>query len=321
MDPKRANEPKWEYKYPEHDPDDKGAFKDEDEFKANLEETVSKSVDVQDKKKKKDKKKKSSVASKIATTIIVLLVLILLGGIGFLGYKLSGAFTPAKQERIPDVTNMEVSKAEKALSNLGFNVTDEVKEEFNKEVEKGRVIGTEPAIGRQRPVGTNVTLIVSKGQNEVFKLDDYVGKNYIEVKTTLEKVYKMKVKVENKDVEITEGMDTSLIIEQSIPAGTEIEVNEQNPTKITLYIPEAYDKYPDFVNEEFSLDDINAFAEKYKIKLDIRYKESDEPEGKIIAQSREPKSKIIEGTTLIITIASKPKQEAPQEQTNTENTQ
>ena len=318
MDPKRKNEPKWEYKYPEHDPDDKGAFKDEDEFKASLEETVSKSVDVQNKKPKK-KKEKTSIASKIATAIIVILVLTLIGGICFLGYKLSGALTPTKQERIPDVTNMEVSKAEKALTNLGFNVTDEVKEDYSKEVEKGRVIGTEPAIGRQRPVGTNVTLIVSKGKNEVFKLEDYVGKNNIEVKTTLEKVYKMKVVVETKSVDLTDDMDTSLIIEQSIAPGTEIEVNEENPTKIILYIPEAYDKYPDFTAEEYSIDDLNAFAEKYKIKLDIRYKESDEPEGKIISQSREAKSKIIEGTTLTITIATAKKPQ--QEDTNTDNTE
>ena len=291
MDPKRQNEPKWEYKLPEHDPEDKGAFKEED-IRENIEEKVPETVT-------KKKKKKFSFGS----FIIVILILVLLGGLGYVGWTLKGFFVTEEQVAIPNVENLSVEDAEKALTNLGFNVKDEVKEELSQTVEKGRVIGTEPAIGRKRQPGSNVTLIVSKGQNEIYKIENYVGKNYIEVQTTLEKVYKMKVIIDKKDVEITKEMDTSLIIDQDLKEGTEIVVNEQDPAKITLYIPDAYELYPDFVGENWSIDDVNKFAEKYSLNVDIKYQVSDEPEGKIIKQSRT--GKIVEGTTLVITVAKK----------------
>ena len=291
MDPKRQNEPKWEYKLPEHDPEDKGAFKEED-IRENIEEKVPETVT-------KKKKKKFSFGS----FIIVVLILVLLGGLGYVGWTLKGFFVTEEQVAIPNVENLSVEDAEKALTNLGFNVKDEVKEELSQSVEKGRVIGTEPAIGRKRQPGSNVTLIVSKGQNEIYKIENYVGKNYIEVQTTLEKVYKMKVIIDKKDVEITKEMDTSLIIDQDLKEGTEIVVNEQDPAKITLYIPDAYELYPDFVGENWSIDDVNKFAEKYSLNVDIKYQVSDEPEGKIIKQSRT--GKIVEGTTLVITVAKK----------------
>ena len=146
-------------------------------------------------------------------------------------------------------------------------------------------------------------------------MPNYVGKNNIEAKTTLEKVYKMKVTVEPKDVDITEKQDTSLIIEQSIKPGTEVEINEEHPTEITLYIPNAYDFYPNFVEEEgWTVEEIEKFAEKYNLNLIIKYVVSDEPEGKIIKQSRT--GKIVEGINLTITIASK--QESTDITNNTE---
>ena len=312
MDPKRKNEPKWVYKYPEHDPDDKGAFKDEEELKENLEEKVSDQVVA---KKKKEKKKKKTIMGKIATGIIVLLVAILIGGICFIGYRLSDVLKPTKYEKIPNVEKLSVQDAEKALTNIGFLVEDETIEEYSKEVEQGKVVGTTPEIGRKRPVGTKVKLIVSKGSIPTFKMPNYVGKNNIEAKTTLEKVYKMKVTVEPKDVDITEKQDTSLIIEQSIKPGTEVEINEEHPTEITLYIPNAYDFYPNFVEEEgWTVEEIEKFAEKYNLNLIIKYVVSDEPEGKIIKQSRT--GKIVEGINLTITIASK--QESTDITNNTE---
>ncbi len=300
MDPKRANEAKWEYKYPEHDPDDKGAFKDE------VDEDIEKKVNEPVKKKKP----KRGFLVAFTTFIIVLLAAVLIGGVAYVAYLLSPVVTPTKNEKIPNVENLSVEDAEKALTNLGFVVKDETKEEYSKVVEKGRVIGTDPAIGRQRPVGTNITLIVSKGQNEIFKLGNYVGQNYIEVQTTLEKVYKMQVTIEKKDVEIKENTNTDLIIDQSLKPGTEIVVDEKHPTKITLYIPNAYELYPNFVEEAWSIEDIQKFAEKYNLNLDIKYVVSKEPAGTVIKQSRT--GKIVEGTTLTITVASSAEEGTPQ---------
>ncbi len=296
MDPKRQNEPKWEYKLPEHDPEDKGAFKEE-VIKENIEQKVPEAVTT----KKKTKKKFSFGAA-----LIGLLIIVLVGGIGFVGYKLKDFFIPVEMVAIPNVEGLSVKDAEKALNNLGFEVKAEVKEELSKTVEKGRVVGTEPSIGRKRQQGSVITLIVSKGANETYKIENYVGKNYIEVQTTLEKVYKMKVTIDKRDVEITKDMNTDLIIDQDVKEGTEIVVDENNPAKITLYIPDAYELYPDFVGEGWSKEDIEKFAEKYSLTLEFKNKESTEPEGKIIEQARAAGSRIVEGTKLIIYVAGKP---------------
>ena len=296
MDPKRQNEPKWEYKLPEHDPEDKGAFKEE-VIKENIEQKVPEAVTT----KKKTKKKFSFGAA-----LIGLLIIVLVGGIGFVGYKLKDFFIPVEMVAIPNVEGLSVKDAEKALNNLGFEVKAEVKEELSKTVEKGRVVGTEPSIGRKRQQGSVITLIVSKGANETYKIENYVGKNYIEVQTTLEKVYKMKVTIDKRDVEITKDMNTDLIIDQDVKEGTEIVIDENNPAKITLYIPDAYELYPDFVGEGWSKEDIEKFAEKYSLTLEFKNKESTEPEGKIIEQARAAGSRIVEGTKLIIYVAGKP---------------
>jgi len=86
----------------------------------------------------------------------------------------------------------------------------------------------------------------------------------------------------------------------------------KNPTKITLYIPDAYELYPDFVGENWKVDDVKKFAEKYNLTLEIKYEASTGAAGKIIKQSRT--GKIVEGTSLSITVTKK--EEAPKPDNN-----
>ena len=76
---------------------------------------------------------------------------------------------------------------------------------------------------------------------------------------------------------------------------------------------------PDFVNEDWSLSDIEAFCEKYSIKLNVVYQETEDYEdGKIMRQSRAAKDRIVEGASLKITVAKAIKQQ--QEPTTDDNT-
>lgn len=80
-----------------------------------------------------------------------------------------------------------------------------------------------------------------------------------------------------------------------------------------LYIPDIVDQYPDFKTEEYTLDEVRAFCEKYNLTLSIVYEETnDYDEGTIIKQSRT--GKITPGATLKITVAKK----LQEEQTNQE---
>jgi len=235
--------------------------------------------------------------------LVLLICVILLTGCGPIKSKKVVKIKKADSIEIPNVKDMDVMNAERVLISSGFLVDDEKEEEYNSEVEEGMVIDTVPAIGRKRPLGTKVKLIVSKGNYAKIIMPDFVGKNYIEAKNSLEKVYKMQVIIEYKEVENNENQDSSLIIEQSIKPGTEVEINEENPTRIILYIPAVDDEYPNFVEQNWTVEQVQELAKKHNLTLTIKYEQSNEQEGKIIAQSRT--GKIIDGTSLIITVAKK----------------
>ena len=82
-----------------------------------------------------------------------------------------------------------ISEAEAAnkLKALNLEVALESEEEPHEEIEKGKVIGTNPVIGRQVKEGTKITLIISTGL-KTYEVVDFTGKNYIEVETELEKI-------------------------------------------------------------------------------------------------------------------------------------
>lgn len=310
LNEENLNQAPYVYKYPEHEVDENESKlkevkndKETKDSKSKEEKPVAKKVEEKDKK-----------GSKVTTVLIVFLLFILIGGIATIGIILYPTFKGSDNIKIPDVAKLSVADAEKALVAEGFVVADEVEQVFNDTVEKGKVIETRPAIGRTRPKGTTITLVESLGKNDTYVIENYVGKNYIEVQTTLEKVYKMKVVIEKKETEITEGMDLQLIIDQDLKEGTEIIVSEDDPKTITLYIPDAYEQYPDFAKEGWSIAEIEEFAEKYNLTLNIKYEESDEyPEGTVIKQSRT--GKIVNGAYLTITVTKKPEQkEEPKEE-------
>ena len=286
------NEKPYIYKYPEHEIDDK---------EPNLKEVKETDNVVRDEKPVAKKIDNKENKHSISAMIIVFLTLVLIGGIVAIVMLLYPTLKSSDNVKIPDVSGLSVSEAEKVLSGEGFVVTDETEKEYSDKIEEGLVIGTNPAIGRSRAKGTKVTIIESLGKNDTYIIENYVGKNYIEVQTTLEKMYKMEVKIEKKEIDITKDMDLQAIIDQDLKEGTEIIVSDENPAKITLYIPDAYEQYPDFVSEGWTLAEIQEFAEKYQLNLDIKYSESDEyPVGTVIKQSRT--GKIVNGASLTITV-------------------
>ena len=297
LNDENLNQEPYVYKYPEHEIDEK-----EPTLKEVKDESEEESKKVA---KKVEPKKKHS----FSTAIIVLLAIILLAGIGGLAYILYPTLKSSDNVKIPDVSGLSVVEAEKVLQGDGFVVADETKKETSDTIEAGKVIGTDPIKGRTRARGTKITIVESIGKNETKKLPNFVGEKYELAQQKLESEFKMKVIIERRDVELTGKVEDEKekVIEQSIPEGTEIAIDEDNPKTITLVVPNAYDKYPDFVGEGWSIDAVQEFAEKYELILDIKYSESsDYPVGTIIKQSREKDSKIVNGAYLTITVTKEP---------------
>ena len=301
LDDERMNEEVYQFKYPENENENTKKIK-------KLEEIEKKEEEKQEEEEEKIAEKIEDVEDKKNKRVIIVLAIIfvVLLGTFFVLFFVAPASSRDKNAIIPDCEGDKVSTCEKKLQEAGFEVRSEVKSEPSKDIKKNRVTRTDPEEGRSRKVGSKVTIYKSSGE-ETFKIEDYTGKNYIEVQTSLELEYKMKVTIEKK--EAPEGFDISAdgaeqkIIGQSLAAGSEVKEGDT----ITLYIPDITDEFPNMSGEGWSVDDARVFCDKYGLILEIEEQETDAYEvGKIISQSRPAGSPIVSGTTLRITVAKKP---------------
>ena len=284
LDKDRLNEPVRKLKYSEGILEDNSVVTNSSDIDNSL---VSQIKDDTEEKKNK----------KIIILGIVFGVLLLLLTFVFVFLPI---LTEPDDIKIPDVSNYTVAEAEKKLKDLGFEVDVDLKQEPSKEIEEGKVINTSPSIGRFIKEGTKITLIVSSGISKVV-VEDYTGKNYIEVKTKLE-LSGIAVTVEEKDVSDDKKYDEQEIIDQSVKAGEELTEDD----KITLYIPKVLEKYPDIVKEGWTVEETEKWAKEKGIVLKKEYQETnDYDEGTIIDQSRAKDSVITKGATFKITIAKK----------------
>lgn len=299
LDDDRMDEPVYQYKYPEHETDNTKRIKklenmeDKKEAEEDKTDEVAKKIDEEDLEEKKSNR--------------VIIILAIVFGVLALAlitvFFIVPAFSNEKPVTIPECEGEKVSTCEKKLQALGLETNTKIKTESSSEIDKNRVTRTDPEEGRSVKPGTIVTIYKSTGE-EVYEIEDYTGKNYIEVQTILERNYGLNVTVEKKEpTDSDKEYDEQEIIGQSLAAGSEVKKGDS----IILYIPDIVDKFPDMIAEGWSIEDVEAFCDKYNLVLEKKYQPStkDAP-GKIISQSRAPGSPIYEGRTLTVTIATEP---------------
>ena len=290
----RLNEKKYVFMYPEHDGDLEN--KKPVLLEENKEETKKVVEDDLD-----DEKQKNTWIW-ILSSVFIFIVLVLVGI--FIVYP---KLTEVPDVVIPNVAGMTVQKAEETLKNSGFEVALEVQKVSDEEIDAGLVVKTSPSIGRKVKKGITITLYESLG-SAVYEIEDYTGKNYIEVRTILTTQYELDVVIEKIDVEDGEEYGEQEIIDQDLEVGTKV----SKGSKITLYIPNVVDEYPNFVEEEWTLEEIQNFCDEYGIVVTFVPKPTDEfPENTIISQSRAAGTTIVNGATLRIVYAIKYEEETP----------
>jgi len=281
------------YTYPEHELDETKVLptikKEKKEDNKSDDENVEDTGDfIKEIPNKKEKGMNVIIWILVSIFLIILLV--------FGGIFVIPMFNKVPNIEIPDVSGLTVIEAEDVLLQKGFTVNTEIQKESSDKYDAGVVIRTEPRGGRQVKKGKEITIYESTG-TEIFVIEDYVGQNSIKVQTLLE-LHGLVVKVETKEVEITENTKEDIIIEQSLEEGTEVKAGDE----ITLYVPEIVKEYPDFVNEDWIVSDIEEFCDKNGIRLQVEYIETNEyAPGKVYYQSRT--GKVTEGATLKIKVA------------------
>ena len=220
--------------------------------------------------------------------------------------------TTVKSVAIPDVTGMTIVEAEEALRKAGFEVETETKDISSGDVPEGNVVKTSPQKGRKIKVGTYVTLYVSTGEN-AYIVEELKGKNYIEIKAVLEKMYSLSVTVKKVKEKAIDG-DSNKILRTEPEAGTKLYEGDD----IILVIPDLTTEYPDFTNGKYTLSDIESWAELYGVIFNrdnnVQYVETSEYKaGTIISQNHKKGEDVTAGQELVITIADEPAVVAPED--------
>ena len=278
----RRDEPKIQFKYPEFEK------QEEKETLTRSEKNRAKETEIEEMEKEKKSNKVLWISAIIALVVIIGALLIM--------------FLPGLKKvpdiQVPDVKNMELQDAIRELEKLGFEV--ETEEQFHEEIKEGNVIKTNPTIGRTVKKGTVITVTVSKGL-EGFLAENYVGKQYDVVEAALT-AKGLKVKKETKEFTEEDEKKENEIVEQSIKEGEELKAGDT----ITLTTVKIIVTYPDFVNENYTLDQVKKFCEENNLVLTANPKTSTEYDNNtIIYQSRQAGSKVISGAKLTVTYAVK----------------
>ena len=315
LNDERMNEEKYVFKYPEHEVDEN--TKSISVVKKKTDEKLNNENNEEEMELFEEDKvvKRTNIVIWILASIFTLLVIGLVSVFFIVPY-----FTKIPDVKIPDVVGLTVVEAEEKLKDAGFEVSLETVKESSDKIEKGDVIKTNPQVGRTIKKGSVITLYESLG-DQTYKIEDYTGSNYIEIKTILENMYELEVIIEKKDVDNIDEYGEQEIIGQSIQVGTEVGKGDS----ITLYIPNILEGYPNMIEDGWTIEDVESFCEQYNLKLIKSYEETTQyAPGTLISQSREPKTPIVSGATLKIVIAKEPEvtvdPEEPEEGEPTEST-
>ena len=169
-----------------------------------------------------EKEEKSDSSKKWGIGILIsLIVVAVMTGImyfsGFFSY-LSGP----KVQMIPIVHNMTIEDAIKTLTDLGFVVRESYSYENDSDVEADHLIGTNPKAGNEAEIGSEITLIVSKGPT--FVVGNYVGQDIEIVKKLLE-VKNIRVVY---DVVSSEQKENTILTQEGLKEGDEVDPTQKN---------------------------------------------------------------------------------------------
>lgn len=239
----------------------------------------------------KPKKKKRFRKTKIALLILALVIISIIAIV---------LFTSPKEVEVPDVVGKEADEAEDILDELNLKVEKEMT--FSEDVEEGYVTKTTPVKGKKIKETSIVKMFVSDGK-ETLKMDDYVGDKFSQVEKILEGLGFEDIIAYEKESDRPVGE----ILTQIQPAPKSDVVPSE--TKVIFEISGGPKKISlnNLVGQ--SLNDVKSYADTNNLKLEVTEDYSDDvDEGKIMKQSPEANTDVVEGDTIKVTVSVGPKE-------------
>ena len=199
----------------------------------------------------------------------------------------------SEQKEIPDVSGQPRDEAMSTLEDAGFDVT--VEDQADAEVPRDETIRTDPEAGSSVPSGSQVTLLVSSGQ-EVTDVPDLTGMTTQEAQQALQDAG-LRLR-SNVSEQASDSVDEGRIIEQTHPSGSQ--VSKGTEVGITVSTGPEDIRVPRVTGQ--SRDDAVQNLEDAGFEVDVSMVDSSEDENRVLSASDEGTTQP-RGTTITIEVS------------------
>ncbi len=242
--------------------------------------------------KEEPKKKKSKMPFIVGGIIAAIII----------GIILYIFLNPTKID-VPNLENYTLEEAQEEIEKLGFAV-GEVTERTHPDLEKGRVIETNPKPGIKKVKGSEIDLVISLGV-ESSEMEDFVGKQVDQVQSILRDVYK------DIDIEhVFSDKPIGQIINQTPAAGSEVIPEE---TIVIFQVSKGLEmvKVSNLKNyTQAALRDYER-SSGFIVKTVREEHSNDVPAGSVISQTPGEGTALQKGSTIEVVLSKGPEQKIP----------
>lgn len=285
--------------------DPEGEFVEEEDFDDGLTRRMDAITDDMIKDAKTDtrkKKKKNKIAkffeehpkAKIPLIIILCLVLFF-GSIGITSAVLNA--TSPKEVQVPDLIGKTEEEAKAELEKLNLKY-EKVGEDYNKDIEAGKIFEQKPEYSNPYKVKENSTISVkvSKGTEQT-TVPKVIGMTYDEAVAELEKNKLKAEKVEETSKTIKEG----IVISQEVEAETTANAGDVIKIHVSIGTGIKQVVMPSVLGKSES--EAKSILEGRNLKITVEYAEdTTKDNGVVLNQSIKSGENIDEGTEVTITV-------------------
>ena len=194
---------------------------------------------------------------------------------------------------VPDVLDRGEREAVRLVRARGFRV--DIDREFSETVERGRVIESLPDPRSQLEIGKTVTLVISRGRENV-ELPDVTELDRDGARSRLERL-DLEVVFSERE---TDEEEPGQVLSQEPAAGTEVEKGSR--VTVTVAAEPAEAEVPDVVDQDIN-DAVDALNEQgFRVRQEFEEVETPEEDGVVIAQDPEGGTRRKKGSRVTLTV-------------------
>ncbi len=234
-------------------------------------------------------------AKKVWMIVVIVCIIALIPVIGFFGTQLILDAGQPKDVDLPNLAGKTLEEARELLKNT--QITIETEEEYNEEVETGKIFYQEPPYieGYQVKENSNIRVKISKG-TEMVTMKKVVGMKFEEAEALIEN--ELHLKIEKKE-ETSKTVEAGIVIKQTPEEGEEVKAGSTVEVYVSIGTGIKQLSVP------YVIGDTEEDAKKKLADLDviIVYEEdTTKVNGRVLKQSIEAGTTVDEKTKITVTV-------------------